>query len=287
MAVIVNGERIEDQQIAAVREQFERQGRDGGIPEWEAKGIDAGAFAKDMVIAQVLVRQEAAQRGPDVCQADVDRELDQIKEQHGGEEPFRQYLSQTGASEEQLRQDLELSLKVDRLLDKVCDGLATPTEEELRQHYEANKEQFREPEQIHVSHIVKHISGNVLDIQAAQTDLKPVLERLKAGADFAALAQQHSDCPENGGELGYFGRGAMVPEFEDVVFALKDGEISGIFQTPFGLHIAKVWDRVPAKSHSFDEVRDEVAQAVAALRENAAIDAYTGTLRAQAAIEEE
>ena len=286
MALVINGERVEDAAIDQAREQLVQEVAGSRTPEWEARGISLERFSKDMVIAQKLVQQEAKRNGAAIPRKEVERALTELKKQHGGEERFQHYLREAGRSLEEVREDVELGMKVDRLLDEVCAGLAEPTEEELRAHYEAHAEDFAAPEQVHAAHIVKHVTGTILDVQAAFNDLKPILERLKGGADFAATASQFSDCPERGGDLGFFARGAMVPEFEEVVFALEEGAVSGIFQSPFGLHIAKVYARVPARPQPFEAVRDQVAQAVKAERENACIDKFTDGLRAQATVEE-
>ena len=88
-------------------------------------------------------------------------------------------------------------------------------------------------------------------------------------------------------DSGYFARGAIVPEFDEVVFNLETGEISEVFQTPFGYHIAKVYDKVPAKERPYEAVVAHVRQALVDARENAAIDAYTAQLREKAEIREE
>ncbi len=287
MALIINGEHIEDTEIERVREQFVMQhASDTREPEWEAKGLDLDAFSKDMLIAQVLTRQEAKQRDLKVHQKEFERQFNEMKETHGGEQEFRQFLKQSGLSESQVKDELKLSLQVDELLNDICGELTEPSPEELEQYYEAHNDWFMVPEQIRVSHIVKHVQGNVLDIQAAQNDLKSVLDRVEQGTKFETLARMHSDCPESGGDLGYFARGAMVPEFEDIVFNMQVGEISDIFETPFGLHIAKLLDRVPSSTRAFEEVREDVTAALCGERENAVIDAFTSKLREKAVIEE-
>ena len=285
MALIVNGEHIADAHIEDVATQL-RQAAGPGVPEWEAKGISLDAFARNMVVAQVLVRQEAGKRGPPVPAQHVDRELNRLRQQHGGDQGFREYVNNSNLTMQEIRDQIELGIKLDGLLDEVCADVGEPEEREAKEYYDANVAAFEAPEQIRVAHIVKHVEGTILDLQAAHTDLKDVVARLKEGASFEALASEHSECPENGGDLGYFGRGAMVPEFEEVVFTLEKGEVSRVFQTPFGLHIAKLQDRIPAQPRSFDEVRDEVKQVLRNERENAVIDAFTDGLRKKASIEE-
>jgi parvulin-like peptidyl-prolyl isomerase len=287
MALLINAERIEDDEIQGVREQLEQQASGIEEPEWEAKGVTIDDFAKEMVIAQVLIRQEAARREAVVAPADVDKELQSIREQHGGEQQFLRHLASAKLTDEQVRADVELALRVDKLLDEVCASVTEPTDEELLAYYEENKDLFVAPERLRVSHIVKHVEGGtILDTQAALSDLEPVRKSLANGTDFEGLAMRHSECPENGGDLGYFARGAMVPEFEDVVFAMEVGEVSDIFQTPFGLHIAKVTDRIPEEPQEFEAVKEELCASFAAEGENDAVDAFTDSLKVGAAIEE-
>ncbi len=287
MALIINGERIEDDFIGEIRTQLERQHAGGGVAEWEALGKDLDTFAKDMVIAQVLIRQEAAQNGPAVSQKEIDQELKRIRERHESKEAYQERLREMNISEKQLRDDIEQRMKVDRLLDQICQEVLEPTEAEMRAHYEENKALFMDPESVCASHIVKHVEGGtILDAQAAFSELEELHARLLEGFSFEAAARHHSDCPDNGGSLGYFSRGTMVPEFEDVVFNLKPGEMSGVFQTPFGYHIAKVVDRIPPRERPYEEVAAQVQQALIDARENAAIDAYTAQLREKADIGE-
>lgn len=286
MALMVNGERIEDTVIASVREQLAAQAASqGGEPEWIQNGSDLDTFAEDMIIAQALTRQEAKRRIPKVPQKDVLHELARLKQHYGGEQGFRRHLTQSNHTETQVKEDIDLSLRVDALLDEVCQRLVEPTDEEARAYYETHTVDFRTHERIHAAHIVKHAKDNVLDMQAAYIELEELVDQIKQGGSFKGLASRYSDCPDNGGDLGYFMRGTMVPEFEDVVFALDKGGVSGVFSTSFGLHVAKVYDKVPAQDRPFDEVVGEVKELLHRERENAAIDAFTAELRQHASIE--
>nr|HPJ99933.1 peptidylprolyl isomerase [Candidatus Hydrogenedentota bacterium] len=194
---------------------------------------------------------------------------------------------EAGITEKEVREDVQRRLRVDRLLDEVCTDVTFPTDAEARAHFEANPEQFRAPERVRASHIVKSIPrGTILDVQATYTQMEEIHAGLMAGLSFESAVRRFSDCPENDGDLGYFARGAMVPEFETVVFGLEVGQISGVFQSPFGYHIAKVYDKVASQERPFEAVAEQVKAALFDARENAAIDAYTARLREKAEIQE-
>ncbi len=286
MALIVNGERIEDSEIEQVRRQLELQ--QGGQPGAASGDLDESPsdFARDAAIARMLVKQEALQVDPEISPSAVAAELQKIIDDCGGEEAFQKQLDSVGGNREDVERDIALRLKVDALLDEVCKDLKQPTEEEARAHYEAHRDWFMVPERIRAAHIVKHVGGTVLDLHQPREEMQTMRRMIAQGTPFEELAARNSDCPENAGDLGWFARGAMVPEFEDVVFALGKGEVSEVFETPFGLHIAKVYDRAPAQARTFEEVKEQVAGALFRDRENAVIDAFTDGLREKAVIEE-
>jgi parvulin-like peptidyl-prolyl isomerase len=283
MTLLVNGEEILDSEIDVVRQQLLMEQEDN--PDVEEAGASE-AFAKDMVIARVLVKQEATKRAEPVPPAILENALKSLMEQHGGEAALLEQLSDTDFSVDDLKRDLELQLQVDQLLEQVCADIEQPTEQQIREHYDAHPEDFELPEQIHAAHIVKHIQGTVVDMHAGHEEMKGVLETIQQGTPFEEMASKYSDCPDSAGDLGWFPRGAMVPEFEKVVFALEKDQISDVFQTPFGLHIAKVYERIPAKQQDFEEAKEGVADFLYKERENTVIDAFTDELRKNASIEE-
>ena len=146
-----------------------------------------------------------------------------------------------------------LLAKIDKdnaLPDAKLEGLA-------RSNYNANPDRFKVAEQVQVRHILIASPDDAGRTKAAQ-----VLVDLQGGADFAALAKEYSADPGSaakGGELGFFAKGAMVPEFEEAAFALKKkGELSGLVKTKFGYHILQLEARRPAGVRSFEEVRDDL-----------------------------
>jgi len=130
---------------------------------------------------------------------------------------------------------------------------------EIERYYNDNIDQFSTPEQVQASHILFKTEGK--NAEEVRTAAEAVLEKARGGADFAALAREYSEdegSAENGGDLGFFGRGAMVPEFEQAAFTMDVGQISNLIQTQYGFHIIKVTDKRPAVVKPLDEVKTQI-----------------------------
>jgi peptidyl-prolyl cis-trans isomerase D len=143
-------------------------------------------------------------------------------------------------------------------VDEVRDRLDVPAAE-VEAYYDANRAQYSTPEQIRASHILLNLDEG--DADAVRERATAILAEARGGADFAALAREHSQdegSAPQGGDLDYFGRGQMVPEFEQAAFALQVGDISDVVESPFGFHIIKLTDRRPEMTQPLAEVRDEI-----------------------------
>lgn len=280
MTLKVNGEVLDAEAIAAVRLELESQDRGFAALSGEAQA----ERAESALIDRVLVRQAAQSDGPEIRPVDIKREVKRAAQRMGSQENFQAYLEQRGLSIEALESDIALRFKIDGLLDQVCAGVERPSDEACLAYYASHPEQFRTEEHIRASHIICHTTGNIVDEHAARETLNDVRRQIGEGKPFSSFTGGCNDCGDDHGDMGYFGRGTMVPEFEDVVFALRPGEVSDVFKTRFGLHIVKVLDYVPAKPREFEDVKEEVRQHLFDQAENACIDAYTATLRARASI---
>jgi peptidyl-prolyl cis-trans isomerase D len=158
----------------------------------------------------------------------------------------------------------------------------TVSDADLQSFYQQNIAQYTTPEQLAASHILFRLEGKEED--AVRKQAEEVLRRAKAGEDFAALAKEFSEDESNnmnGGSLGEFGRGTMVPEFEQVAFALKPGEISDLVKTSFGYHIIKVEQNQPATTRSLDEVRTEIEEQLKWQKAQEQAESTAKTLEAQ------
>jgi peptidyl-prolyl cis-trans isomerase C len=135
-----------------------------------------------------------------------------------------------------------------------------PTRKEVDLYYKTHRSSFFAPERVHVLHIIKNVGDS--DRHSARLVLEGVERDLRGGISFAEVADRYSDCSGNGGDLGWFTRDVMVEEFEEIVFNLQPGQVSPIFETRFGLHIALLLEKRPAGIRPLSEVYDEIADAL-------------------------
>jgi peptidyl-prolyl cis-trans isomerase D len=135
----------------------------------------------------------------------------------------------------------------------------TVSQQDVQRYYEDNKQQYATPEQVRASHILLKTEGK--DDAAVKKQAEDLLAKVKGGADFAALATKFSEdevSAAQGGDLNFFGKGAMVKEFDDVAFTLKPGETSDLVKTQFGYHIIRVTDKKAAAQRTLDEERVQI-----------------------------
>ena len=141
------------------------------------------------------------------------------------------------------------------------------TDEQLRAAYSSSLDNFRMPERVHARHILLKTEGKSdAEKKALMAKAEDLLKQLKNGADFAELAKKNSEdgSKDQGGDLGWFTHGQMVPEFDSAAFALKPKELSGVVTSQFGYHIIQTMEKDPAKLKPFEEVKDELAKEVRA-----------------------
>src|SRR5205823_5045890 len=130
---------------------------------------------------------------------------------------------------------------------------------DVEKAYNNNIEQYTTPEQVRASHILLKTEGK--DDAAVKAKAEEILKQAKAGADFAELAKKNSEdeaSAKNGGDLDYFGRGRMVPEFDQAVFAMQPGQISDLVKTQYGYHIINLVDKKTATTRPLAEVRQQL-----------------------------
>ncbi len=159
-----------------------------------------------------------------------------------------------GAEIEEKLQDLKKRLIVESFLKKKVEADSKVSDEDMQKFYQQNKEKFKSGDQIKASHI----------LVKAEKEAKEILVKLKGGANFEELAKKSSvdSSAAKGGDLGWFGKGSMVPAFEKAALALKEGQISDVVKSDFGFHIIKLTGKRAAGIRPFEEVKDQIKGAI-------------------------
>ncbi len=191
----------------------------------------------------------------------LEAEFDEYKKMFRTDENFDRYLKSSDIDEAQIRANISHNLAVQQLLESRGD-LAV-TEDEVKAYYDENQKRYEVKEQVRASHILLKVGkkdDKAADAAAKKKAFEVYALAQKEGADFAELAKTHSEGPtaSRGGDLSFFTRGRMVPEFEKKAFAMKVGELSEPIKTQFGWHVIKVTERKEGRQRPFDEVRESI-----------------------------
>ena len=210
-----------------------------------------GSEALDTLIQQSIIKQESEKQSIQVSEADIDTELATVKASFDSEDAFNQALETSGMTLDDLRKNILTNIQIIRLLD----AKQPITEEEIQLYFETNKDSLGVAEEVKASHILVATEELANDVKA----------KIVAGEDFAELAKQYStdeSTKELGGDLGFFAKGDMVKEFEEVAFSLEVGLVSAPVKTEYGYHIIKVEDKTEAKAATLEESNDKIKEAL-------------------------
>lgn len=280
MMLIVNNEKIEksviEDEANRLRPHYQSVFKEQ-TPEEQEKQLFQ--WAKENVIERTLLSQLAKNDARQIAPELVKNKFEEWEKENYADDL-------TIAEKQEIENELKLQIRVELILEEYCQDIMVPTTDQARKYYIANREKFYTQEQIRAAHIVKHINDTTEE-KTAKEEIKKVQQEIKETKNFEFVADKHSDCPGNGGDLGYFTRGQMVQEFEDVVFSMNVNQISHIFKTPFGYHIAKVLDYRPSRLIGFKNVQNEIKKNLLQEMRNKKIEDLLDELTEKANIREE
>ncbi len=211
---------------------------------------------------EVCMLERAEELKLEVSSEELNAAIADLKQQNHVEDDaaFETALREMGMTLDALRSRIHDSILVNRLLKKEVGDLPI-TEEELRQRYEREKDQFMVGERVHLEHIVFKVGADPGDEEAAFAAARRLVAAARAGADFKTLVEQEvKEGRGTGGDLGTVLTTDMRPEVRDVVAKLKPGEVCDPFRTSAGIHVGRLLERIPPTARPFAEVEDELRQ---------------------------
>ncbi len=261
----VNGEQITTTEVDKLLAQAQQQ----GFPVNQSQVLD-------QLITKKVLLQEAKKQKIKIEDAAIDKYLTDLEALIG--QPIEPLLQKMQLTKEEFRAQIQEQLMITQLLADKQQKAGSISKEEIEAFYEANEEYFVAPEQVNASHI----------LVATEEEAKEILKQIKAGENFAALAKAKSIDPSaksNGGNLGFFGKGQMVPEFEKAAFALEVDEVSEPTKSQFGYHIITVHEKKAPGKLSLDQAKADIEKLLLEEKNKKSIDLYVKDLVSKAKIE--
>ncbi|MFC1820649.1 peptidylprolyl isomerase [Thermodesulfobacteriota bacterium] len=244
--------------------------------------------AIDSLIEQELLFQESLKAKVQVEKSAVEKQLSVFKHRFPSEEAFKKAMNDRKLSEDTLIEQIERGLSINTFIEQRIVSNIKVTKAETERFYETNPNLFRKSETVKASHILIKLEDSADKSRKAEADNKiaKIQQKLRDGQNFGDLARRFSEGPSrsNGGDLGYFKRGQMVPPFEKAAFALKPGEISGKVVTQFGYHLIKVIDKKAGGAVSYKEAKEKISGHLKEVKTKEEVKRYLQTLKDTAEI---
>ena len=283
----VNGQNITSQQLEEIfKAAVEGSGSKAADLTNEQKLGAYNQLLQELIMDKLVA---GAAAGEKVSDADVDAEIAKIKKQFPDEKIFDEQLKQAGQTPEKLRENLRIMLQ-QQLWMKSQVKTSDVTEAQAQAFYDSNKKEFEQPETVKASHILFMVKPDAseADVNKQKEAATKAAERATKGEDFATLAKELSEEPgakESAGDLGFFTKDRMVPEFANAAFSQKVGDISQPVRTQFGWHVIKVTETKPAGTIPFPEVKDQITGYLKSTNQREAVQAVLKKLKESAKIE--
>ncbi len=244
----INGQRLPfsefEKELVAFQSQYDRFFPAAGkVPQ------NLKVTLLNQMIERRLLAQEAQRLGIEVSEEELRSGIDKIRKDYPAD-GFERTLETEYINLEDWKRRLKENLLTKKLIEQVILSRVSITGEEAQRYYQDHLSDYEVPEQVQARQIVVE----------TEREARNILRRLKKGEDFAKVAQESSLSPdsERGGDLGFFSRGQMPPEFDQAVFSLRQGRLSNVVKSPYGYHIFKVEKKRKARSLKFSEVKEQI-----------------------------
>lgn len=244
----VNGQRIVfsefEKELTAFQSQYDHSFPTAGkVPQ------NLKVTLLSQMIERRLLFQEAQRLGIKVSEEELGSRIDKVRDDYPADR-FERKLEIEYINLDDWKKKLKENLLIKKLIEQVIFPRVSIADEEAQEYYQDHLSDYEVPEQVQARQIVVETEREARDI----------LQRLKRGEDFVKVARESSLSPdgERGGDLGFFSRGQMPPEFDQVVFSLRSGRLSKVVKSPYGYHIFKVEKKEKARRLKFSEVKEQI-----------------------------
>lgn len=255
------------------------------VPPEHTKEINK-TIIDDLVSRELLI-QNCNKTGIKVSDDELNKEITSIKARFQNEEQFNQVIKSQNLTMDDVKSDVRKALAIKKLMKNDIEDKVSVDEKAVNEYYKNNSTKFVEGESVKASHILVMVDKNATKDakETAKKKIDGLLIRVRKGEDFAKLAKENSDdkgSGQNGGDLGFFSKGMMVPNFEKAAFSLKKDEVSDVVETEFGYHVIKLIDKKPERTIPLSEVHDKLKNYLKSMEVNKKLSEYLADLRKKA-----
>lgn len=241
------------------------------------------------LVSEALLLQVANHTKIQGVDSKIQAEIAKLQSRFKDEAAFHEQLAKAGLTLDQVKETLGQQIRMQEAIAAHVPKVTDPSAGDVEKYYNDHKAAFAQPSAIRASHVLTLVPKDSTSEVKAQK--KKTIEAARArvikGEDFAAVAKEVSDDKASavqGGDLGFFAQGEMVPEFDQAAAKTKKGEVSPVFETPYGFHFVKVIDIKPASTASLDEVRSHIAEYLKERESAAGMQNYLKQLEKEAGI---
>jgi peptidyl-prolyl cis-trans isomerase C len=286
VVAVVNGEKIMETDLLNNIEQYQQ-----GMQQFIKQDVPADKMADlkqsilDQMINARLVLQAALAKGIAVPDSEVNAYLAQMK-QHPD---FEKTLATMKLNETELKDRVRKEMTVYKFMETQVQRGVDVTDQEIEEFYQAHQDRLKMPSKIRAQHIFVKLDPQApaADRTAARKKIEAAAEKVRNGDDFGIVALKYSEDPntaKKGGDLGYFGKGDLLPEFDQAAFTLEPGQVSPAVQSRVGLHLIKITEKKDPVVPPLADIRPQVAQLVQMEKGNREMEKIVAELKQKAKI---
>lgn len=284
----VDGQEIRKEELEqAFASELARQGIPADQLPANQRAQGYKMILNDLITEKIVSKRAASMEAKE---EEVNAQFEQLKGRFPKQEDFDAQLAKAGQTPEKIREDIRAYLRQQAWVKDQIKDAPKATDADAEEFYAKNPDQFKKPEQVRASHILLSVAADASEevIQEKQKAAAEIANRVKGGEAFDKLATELSEDPsakQNAGDLNFFTREQMVPEFSSAAFGMKKGEISGPVKSQFGFHVIQVTDRKDAETMTLESVKPQLLTFLNQKMQSTQVEKLIKEVREKAAVE--